>query len=226
MISETPRFDVDHPEPGGHAPGTPDRSCRHGGFTLVELLVVMAVIALLAALLFPASRESLRKAHATKCLSAMRQMGLAVQLFAVDHDGRLPGTAHGDSWTNSLTVYLGRNFIGRCPAVPRHRARVTYGWNDCLATNGAGMSVALLEAPSLTMAMAELAIDQSSEHFHFSGVRGGPARLTPNQFKAAVNVEVHGVGANYLFVDGHVANVAWAEVQRLLTQANSSFIVP
>lgn len=218
--------EADQPEPGGLAPGSPDRSCCPVGFTLVELLVVLAVIGLLAVLLIPSARGSLQRAHTTKCLSAMRQMGMAVHLFVSDHDGQLPGTSHGVSWTNSLTAYLGRNFIGRCPAVPRHRARVTYGWNDCLATNGVGMAMASLDAPQLTMVMAELALDQSSEHFHFMGVRGGPEHLTPNQFKAFVNVEVHGTGANYLFVDGHVAHVSWIEVQGLLTQANSSFIVP
>jgi len=199
---------------------------QNPGFTLVELLVVMAILGLLAALVFPGMRGALRKAVAIDCMSDMRQMGIAMQMFADDNDGLLPGTSHGVSWTNSLSAYLGPNFIGRCPAVPKHRARVTYGWNDCLVTNGVGISIEFCFTPASTMVMAELATNQSSEHFHFAGVRGGVGRLTPNQFKAAVNVEAHGTGANYLFVDGHVENIAWSDAQNRLTQNNSTFIIP
>jgi prepilin-type processing-associated H-X9-DG protein/prepilin-type N-terminal cleavage/methylation domain-containing protein len=196
-------------------------------FTLIELLVVIAIIAVLATLGYAAADSVIGKGQATQCLSNMRQIGAAMQMFVGDNDGRLPGTSHGVSWTNSLGAYLGTNFIGKCPAVPEHRARVTYGWNDSLAdSKGQGIKAAVCRTPSLTMAVAELATNQSSEHFHFAGGRGGASRVTPNQFKAAVNVEVHNGGANYLFVDGHVENLAWTEVQRRLRQPGTTFLVP
>ena len=196
-------------------------------FTLIELLVVIAIVAVLASLAYAGAGSMIGKGHATKCLSNMRQIGAAMQMFVGDNDGRLPGTSHGVSWTNSLSAYLGTNFIGKCPAVPEHRARVTYGWNDSLAdSKGQGIKAAVCRTPSLTMASAELATNQSSEHFHFAGGRGGAARVTPNQFKAAVNVEVHNGSANYLFVDGHAENLAWTEVQRRLRQPGTTFLVP
>ena len=196
-------------------------------FTLIELLVVIAIIAVLATLGYAAADNMIGKGHATKCLSNMRQIGAAMHMFVGEHDGRLPGTSHGVSWTNSLGAYLGMNFIGKCPAVPQHRARVTYGWNDSLAdSRGQGIKAAVCRTPNLTMAAAELATNQSSEHFHFAGGRGGAARVTPNQFKAAVNVEVHNGSANYLFVDGHAENLAWTEVQRRLRQPGTTFLVP
>jgi len=196
-------------------------------FTLIELLVVIAIVAVLASLAYAGAGSMIGKGHATKCLSNMRQIGAAMQMFVGDNDGRLPGTSHGVSWTNSLSAYLGTNFIGKCPAVPEHRARVTYGWNDSLAdSKGQGIKAAVCRAPSLTMASAELATNQSSEHFHFAGGRGGAGRVTPNQFKAAVNVEVHNGSANYLFVDGHAENLAWTEVQRRLRQPGTAFLVP
>ena len=200
---------------------------RVTAFTLIELLVVMAIIAVLATLGYAAADSVIGKGQATKCLSNMRQIGAAMQMFAGDHDGRLPGTSHGVSWTNSLGAYLGTNFLGKCPAVPDHRARVTYGWNDSLADkHGQGIRAVVVRTPSATMAAAELATNQSSEHFHFAGGRGGAARVTPNQFKAAVNVEVHNGNANYLFVDGHAENLAWIEVQRRLKQPGTTFLVP
>ena len=196
-------------------------------FTLVELLVVIALLAVLASLAYAGAGVMIGKGQAAKCLSNMRQIGAAMQMFANDHDGRLPGTAHGVSWTNSLGAYLGTNFLGKCPAVPEHRARVTYGWNDSLAdAKGVGIKLASARTPSATMAAAELATNQSSEHFHFAGGRGGASRVTPNQFEAAVNVEVHNGSANYLFVEGHVENLAWTEVQRRLRQPGTTFLVP
>lgn len=196
-------------------------------FTLIELLVVMAIIAVLATLGYAAADGVIGKGHATKCLSNMRQIGAAMQMFAGDHDGRLPGTSHGISWTNSLCAYLGTNFHGKCPSVPEHRARVTYGWNDSLADQrGEGIRAVVVRTPGATMAAGELATNQTSEHFHFAGGRGGAARVTPNQFKAAVNVEVHNGSANYLFVDGHAENLAWTEVQKRLSQPGTAFLVP
>jgi len=196
-------------------------------FTLTELLVVMALVTVLASLAYAGAGAMLGKGHATKCLSNMRQVGAAMQMFAGDHGGRLPGTAHGVSWTNSLRHHLGPNFIGKCPAVHVHRARVTYGWNDSLAdAQGNGIRLVSSRAPSSTMVLAELATNQSSEHFHFAGGRHGASRVTTNQFKAAVNVAVHDGAANYLFVDGHVENLAWTEVQRRLRQPGTTFLVP
>ena len=196
-------------------------------FTLIELLVVIAIVAVLASLAYAGAGSMIGKGHATKCLSNMRQIGAAMQMFVGDNDGRLPGTSHGVSWTNSLGAYLGTNFIGKCPAVPEHRARVSYGWNDSLAdSRGKGIKVAMCQTPGATIASAELATNQSSEHFHFAGGRGGAARVTPNQFEAAVNVEVHNGSANYLFVDGHAESLAWTEVQRRLRQPGTTFLVP
>ena len=195
-------------------------------FTLIELLVVIAIIVVLASLTYAGAGAMIGKGHATKCLSNMRQIGAAMQMFVGDHDGKLPGTSHGVSWTNSLGAYLGTNFIGKCQDVPEHRARVSYGWNDSLAPAGKGIRMIAARTPSATMASEELATNQSSEHFHFAGGRGGAGRVTPNQFKAAVNVEVHNGSANYLFVDGHAENLAWTEVQRRQRQPGTTFLVP
>jgi prepilin-type N-terminal cleavage/methylation domain-containing protein len=66
------------------------QGCRRA-FTFIELLVVISIIAILAALLFPALAGGKKKAWQTKCASNLRQMGVAIELYAGDNKDSLPG---------------------------------------------------------------------------------------------------------------------------------------
>ena len=199
-------------------------------FTLVELLTVVTIVAVLTSLGVAATRGATEKTKTNRCLNDLRQLGVAVQLYVGDNSGRFPNTSHqgvAASWTNTLAEFLKTNFLGRCCAVTKHRSRLTYAWNDALAdAQGYGLTAPAFRSPSTTLVVAELATNLTGEHFHFSGTRGGASRITPNQFRAEVNVTCHGSSANYLFADGHVENLSTNEVQRRLTQAESSFLVP
>jgi prepilin-type N-terminal cleavage/methylation domain-containing protein/prepilin-type processing-associated H-X9-DG protein len=70
---------------------------HRSAFTLIELLVVIAIIAILAAILFPVFAQAREKARQASCLSNMKQMGLAYQMYCQDYDETGP-TIHGGNW--------------------------------------------------------------------------------------------------------------------------------
>lgn len=76
------------------------------GFTLIELLVVIAIIAILAAILLPVLSAARENARSSVCVSNLKQMGLAIQMYASDWDDYCPNR----SWVD--TCYPGHDYGG------------------------------------------------------------------------------------------------------------------
>lgn len=94
-------------------------------FTLIELLVVIAIIAILAAILFPVFAQAREKARQTSCVSNMKQLGTAAQMYNQDYDGlyvppyKYQGTAscaNLDWWDDLLQPYTKNRQISVCPS--------------------------------------------------------------------------------------------------------------
>lgn len=86
------------------------------GFTLVELLVVVAVIGILIALLLPAVQAARGAARRSQCLHQLRELGVAVHLHLDTHDGQFPRSSHSANavgeapWAWSLAATLDPTF--------------------------------------------------------------------------------------------------------------------
>ena len=84
------------------APNTEYRT-PNTGFTLIELLVVIAIIGILAALLFPVFLTARGKAREIACVSNLRQIGVANNLYTQDNDGLYPFAVDpADKWTPQI----------------------------------------------------------------------------------------------------------------------------
>src|SRR5947209_20476117 len=84
---------------------------RRTGFTLIELLVVIAVIVILAGILFPVFAQARDAAKRANCISNLRQIALAHQMYVQDNDDTLPSwyiqvPAGYQIWPDFLRPYL------------------------------------------------------------------------------------------------------------------------
>jgi prepilin-type N-terminal cleavage/methylation domain-containing protein/prepilin-type processing-associated H-X9-DG protein len=109
-------------------PCNPRRSSRACGFTLVELLVVIGIIALLIAILLPALSKARDHSRKTACLSNLRSLGQAMFLYANAYKDHLPNGNPPGKWlsydgANRIMVIFARDFVQpsgvfHCPSDP------------------------------------------------------------------------------------------------------------
>jgi prepilin-type N-terminal cleavage/methylation domain-containing protein/prepilin-type processing-associated H-X9-DG protein len=79
------------------------KTCR-SGFTLVEMLVVLAVLGILSAVLVPVFAQARAKSRQSVCISNLKQLGAAVTMYAADYDDRLP---YAEDMSDKLAVFKG-----------------------------------------------------------------------------------------------------------------------
>src|SRR5436853_7879795 len=124
------------------------RTTHQSAFTLVELLVVLVVISVLLGLLLPVVSKAKEAGRATACLSNLRQIGIALQLYVQDNNNRLPLMRDRSFDTNAppvtnalpspdvvLSNYLGAVRVLRCPSDRKQIYEQTgssYPWNSLL----------------------------------------------------------------------------------------------
>lgn len=188
-----------------------ERSSHDSAFTLIEMLVSIGIVLVLAALLFPSMKSMIATSRSIKCASNLRQIGVGMNSYANEHDGKLAltysSTGSSLTWMQQIAPYLGMatNTMGPAP-LPRAvgvfvcpewkmdaSRKVSYGLPPYMpdGTGPYSWNYQRLQAsPTATFMVVE--IGANDEVIHLSQQ---VPRRHPN------------TSANYLYVDGHVENL-------------------
>ena len=195
-------------------------------FTLIELLVVIAIIGILAALLLPSLSRARAKAAAAQCCSNLRQIYVAMSMYADDHDEMFPESGAFipwdqtdsktglTSWMQQIFPYSKSQSIYHCPLDTR--SNYSY-FNGVRAAYVAGGATSFISVDRRRIVYPQAYV--------LSGDTGGTA-TSAGQFDPAdadkddysqncvggpsggagvwMDWQRHGAGQNLLFADGHV----------------------
>jgi len=195
------------------------------GFTVVELLVAIAIVAVLTSLLFGVYASSKDKANATACANNLRQCGVALRLYANEHQGHFPAALEADSysWPNALAAggYLPRLVAGQrtvvtCPGSATHGRYVdfrrVYGmWagNASYGTLQFSRDIACYRLSAMSLEADRIVMADSGRSGYQAGwdpsyfIMSGTGKREPSDANKVINL-AHAGTANALFADGHV----------------------
>jgi len=186
---------------------------RHG-FTLIELLVVIAIIAILAAILFPVFARAREKARQSSCSSNVKQICLAVQMYAQDYDEVMPMAIAGVPPTiftisENLEPYIKNTQIWACPSKEGSvnlsalgKPNVSYSFDvgtPFPAGSSSGRLFGVPAAGTISCRLAQI-FEPASTAIVCDAVGGVDATFT----STIVEDPRHNDGCNYGFADGHV----------------------
>jgi prepilin-type N-terminal cleavage/methylation domain-containing protein/prepilin-type processing-associated H-X9-DG protein len=227
---------------------------RRSAFTLVELLVVVAIIGVLIALLLPAVQAARAAARRAQCANNIRQIGLAIHQYCDNHRGRFPLMAHGhalrECWINTLAPYM--ESVDAVRLCPEDRDRIELqsdrptsyamngylreeGFNPAGPTPGFTTKFSKLIDTHRTILMFEAGpgVELTQDHVEcpdwFSEYN--LARNTPpkhavwNAVRAEVAVARHQGVAHYLYADGHVDALSAEQIAEWC-DAGFNFAIP
>lgn len=194
-------------------------------FTLLELLLVIAILAVLAALLFPVLTRSLERARGTHCVANLRQIGAAVNTYMADWDDRFPWARSASAvryndppnipgWYEVLAPYVHNQHIWKCPsdtgethtADPmgfRQRTPPLWASGSSYEYPGASFAGVVLAGRPTSFAEDSSRILLSFEYrpWYESYDPKGTIRWEPARMKA-------------LYCDGHITRRTWKELER------------
>ena len=186
---------------------------RRAAFTLLELLIVVAIIAVLAAISMPVGRRMIEAGNEAKCMSNLRQLHAVLMLYANENNQMLPSpdtpnSPSGIHWFRRLDPYIAHDpYIAQqdriklctCPSAKTFKPddwATAYGMNYYLGEDKDWRTLSI-DQKSRVILLADAVINPA---WHSAGSAifedGGPFNKTVDQR--------HSGRANFLFLDGHV----------------------
>ncbi len=201
------------------------------GFTLVELLVVLAIIGVLTAILLPALVRARESACRTSCTNNLRQIGLAFAMYELEHDGKYPSADDPDSsgvwfwmgrgWRKAIEEYVPRGKdnpgVFWCPSDPRSEMGTRFDGTTY------AYSMAFYHSPEQINTMNSVLDNyqnpQPTIPQRSAGVRHPSKKILVGEWYAnhtafATDAGWFAKGGKrlFLFADGHVAYLGWNEL--------------
>jgi prepilin-type N-terminal cleavage/methylation domain-containing protein len=194
---------------------------RSPAFTLIEMIVVLAVIAIMMALVYPAYTSISQRAKATKDLSNLRQIGMATQLYMNDNSGVFPGSTTV-TWMSQLNPkYLSAWRVLESPFDKRTTSEsgdgttaISYGINSNVYSGGIGISADKITKPTTFIVFAPAQASTTTVSFlglgnsSAPGVRVLAAASTPGG-SAQGGTHNGRTMIEALFADWHAETMSW-----------------
>jgi len=207
---------------------------RKKAFTLIEILVVIGIIALLAAILFPILSRAREKARTTSCANNEHQIALALLQYTQDHNRRFPPvhSADPDGWTVAIKISDGSIF--QCPSegTPPKDGFSDYWLNSELMWSvdhsTPSLSDVRVRYPANTILLGDG--DAGGTDYNLGAASDSSTDPTIAGWSCAPGYATrHSGGANYAFADGHVKWLNPSSVDTTNAAAGNNFafrIVP
>ncbi len=217
---------------------------KNKSFTLIELLVVIAIIAILAGMLLPALSKARARAQAASCISNLRQLGTAFNMYLVDTKDYMPygqvDVPDAGAWYNGIYPYLDNIKMFNCPGIDAANTNWSifsdfgtysevegkmpgeYGYNVRLGVTaaswpGPGACAPKAVTKSTQLRKATPVIGDVNENiFTYAHTNYEQDVLAKGEEPSGFATRRHGSNANIVFHDGHVEALSGGEIWGIL----------